>query len=150
MKRFIAFIAVLMCAAPMLALDRTAPVDPPDAQQQRLSVVDEVIRMAQNGVGDDAIIAYVRNVREPFAVTSDDLIALANARVSDRVVRELQNDAQQGRRYATRSTVLVSPYAYPYPYYAYPYGYYAPYWYGPRLSFGIVIGRGFGGFRHRW
>jgi len=139
-----------MFAAPLFALDKTnpAPVDPPDARQ-RLSVVDEVIRMAQAGVGDDAIISYVRSVREPFAVTSDDLIALTNARVSNRVIREMQNDSQD-RRYTTRSTVLVSPYAYPYYGYPYPYGYYSPYWYGPRLSFGIFIGPRFGGFRHRW
>jgi len=146
-------IAVLMFAAPLFALDKNnpAPVDPPDARQQ-LSVVDEVIRMAQAGVGDGAMISYIRQTREPFAVTSDDLIALANARVSDRVVRELQADAQRadGRGYAApRTTVLVSPYAYPY---YYPYGYYSPYSYGPRLSFGIAFGRGFGGFggfRHR-
>ena len=132
MKRLMSVIVVLMFAAPLFALDKTnpAPVDPPDARQQ-LSVVDEVIRMAQAGVGDDAMISYIRQTREPFAVTSDDLIALANARVSDRVVRELQNDAQQGRRYATQPRVLVSPYAYPYGYY--PYGYYSPYWYGPRF-----------------
>jgi len=142
-----------MIAAPLFALDRTTPVDPPDARQ-RLSVVDEVIRMSTAGVGDDAIISYIRESRESFAVTSDDLIALTNARVSDRVVRELQADAQlqDGRRYATQSRVLVSPYVYGYPYYPYSYysPIYSPYFYGPRLSFGIVIGPRFGGFRHRW
>jgi hypothetical protein len=145
MRRLISFAAVLMVAAPLFALDKTSPVDPPDARQ-RLSMIDEVIRMTQAGVGDDAIVSYIRGSREAFVVTSDDLIALTNARVSDRVIRELQNDAQD-RRYATRSTVLVSPYAYPY---YYPYPYYSPFWYGPRLSFGIVFGPRFGGFRHRW
>ncbi|HUJ15618.1 MAG TPA: hypothetical protein VL284_17660 [Thermoanaerobaculia bacterium] len=153
MKRSLTFAIALLVAVPMFALDgQPAPVTPtPERAERRIVVVDDVIRMAQAGVSDDAIISYIRGVRDPFEVTSDDLIALSNARVSDRVVRELQAQAaasRDTRRPATRSAVVVAPYAYGYPYYYDPF--YSPLWY-PRLSvgFGFVFGPRFGGgFRH--
>jgi hypothetical protein len=146
-KRLMSLAVVLLMAAPLFALDN-ANRDPRD-DRRGPTVVDEVIRMAQAGVTDNAIIDYVRNIREPFAVTSDDLIALTNAHVSDPVIRELQSDSRAYRdaRPATR-TVLVAPYAYPY---YYPY-YYDPFFY-PRFAVGFGFGfgprLGFGHFRHR-
>jgi len=150
-KRFLSLAVVLLVAAPLFALDN-ADRDRRD-DRRGPTVVDEVIRMSEAGVADSAIIGYVNNYREPFAVSADDLIALTNAHVSEAVVRTVQNDASNrdtNARYP-RSTVLVSPYAYgyPYPYYYSPY--YDPFFY-PRLSigFGFGFGRGFGGgFRHR-
>jgi hypothetical protein len=148
-KRFLSLAVVLLVAAPLFALD--------DANRDRRddrrgpTVVDDVIRMSEAGVADRAIIDYVNNYRQPFAVSADDLIALTNAHVSEAVVRAVQNDASNrdtNARYP-RSTVLVSPYAYGYPYYYSPY--YDPFFY-PRLTvgFGFGFGRGFGGgFRHR-
>ena len=149
MKHFLSLAVVLLVAAPLFALD--------DANRDRRddrrgpTVVDDVIRMSEAGVADRAIIDYVNNYRQPFAVSADDLIALTNAHVSEAVVRAVQNDASNrdtNARYP-RSTVLVSPYAYGYPYYYSPY--YDPFFY-PRLTvgFGFGFGRGFGGgFRHR-
>ena len=149
MKRFFSLAVILLVAAPLFALDDASR----DRRDDRRgpTVIDEVIRMSEAGVADSAIIAYVNNVREPFAVTADDLIALTNAHVSEAVIRSVQNDSSNrdaNARYP-RSTVLVSPYAYPYPYYYSPY--YDPFFY-PRLSigFGFGFGRRFGGgFRHR-
>lgn len=104
--------------------------------------------MSQAGVADDAIVSYIRNTREPISVTADDLIALTNAHVSERVVKAVQDEAAARRDYNQRygrSTVLVAPYGYGYPYY------YDPFWY-PRYSLGVgfVFGPRFigGGFRH--
>jgi hypothetical protein len=141
-KRLISLIAVLFVAATLFAFDEGTRPDPADRRGP--AIIDEVIRMSQAGVGDDAIISYIRNTRQSFEVTSDDLIALTNARVSDRVVRALQDEAaarrNAARRYG-RSTVLVAPY--PYPYYYDPY-FYDPFFY-PRFSLGV--GFVFGGPR---
>jgi hypothetical protein len=148
-KRFLSLAVVLLIAAPLFALDN-ADRDRRD-DRRGPTVVDEVIRMSAAGVADSAIIDWVNNSRGPFAVTSDDLIALTNAHVSEAVIRAVQNDSSNrdtNARYP-RSTVLVSPYVYGYPYYYSPY--YDPFFY-PRLSigFGFGFGRGFGGgFRHR-
>jgi hypothetical protein len=152
-KRLIPLLAVLLFAAPSFALDDASRTDRTDRGRRTVIVVDDVIRMAQAGVGDDAIIAYVRNTREPFDVSADDLIAMSNARVSERVMKAVEDEAAARKDYdrretrETRSTVYVSPYYYS-PYYSpYYYPYYDPFWYGPRVSFGFGFGFGprFGG-----
>ena len=157
MLRRLTFLAVLLLTIgtlPVLALDD--PAARTDRAPRTVIVVDEVIRMAQAGVSDDAIISYVRNSREPFDVSSDDLIAMTNARVSERVIKAVEEEA--GRRDSrdsydrrdtrdtreSRSTVFVSGYPYYYDPFYYPY-YYDPFFYGPRFSLGV--GFGFGGHR---
>ena len=148
-KRLMSLAIVFLVAAPLFALD---DANRSDRGRRGPYMVDEVIRMSQAGVGDDAIISYIRNARDVFEVTSDDLIALTNAHVSERVVRALQDETaarrDSGRRYG-RSTVLVSPYPYPY--------YYDPYYYDPFFYARFSLGVGFvfggprfigGGFRH--
>jgi len=152
-KRLIPLIAVFLFAAPSFALDEANRTDRPDRARRTVIVVDDVIRMAQAGVGDDAIIAYVRNTREPFDVSADDLIAMTNARVSEKVMKAVEDEAaaRKDRDYhrrdarETRSTVYVAPYPYYYDPFYYPY--YDPFWYGPRVSFGFGFGFGprFGG-----
>src|SRR5205085_6745476 len=104
-KRFFSLAVILLVAAPLFALDDASR----DRRDDRRgpTVIDEVIRMSEAGVADSAIIAYVNNVREPFAVTADDLIALTNAHVSEAVIRSVQNDSSNrdaNARYP-RSTV---------------------------------------------
>src|SRR5436309_6461353 len=78
-KRLIPLLAVLLFAAPSFALDEANRNDRTDRARRTVIVVDDVIRMAQAGVGGDAIIGYVRNTREPFDVSGDDLIAMTHA-----------------------------------------------------------------------
>ncbi len=162
MKRSIPLLALLILAAtPLFALDETNRTDRSDRARRTVIVVDDVIRMSQAGVGDDAIIAYVRNTRELFDISADDLIAMTNARVSERVIKAVEDEAaarresyDRRRSREGRSTVFVAPYPYYDPFY-YPY-YYDPFWYGPRFSFGIGFRFGprfIGGGRHfhrRW
>ena len=153
MKRLILLLAVLLFTAPLFALDEANRADRPDRARRTVIIVDDVIRMAQAGVGDDAIIAYVRNSREPFDVSADDLIAMTNAHVSEKVMKAVEDEAatRKDRDYdrrdtrESRSTVYVTPYPYYYDPYYYPY--YDPFWYGPRVSFGFGFGFGprFGG-----
>lgn len=160
MKRLILLLAALLVAAPSFALDEANRTDRPDRARRTVIIVDDVIRMSQAGVSDDAIISYIRNTREPFDVSADDLIAMTNARVSERVVKGLEDEAaarrdNYDRREAreSRSTVYVTPYPYSYDPFYYPY--YDPFWYGPRFSFGVgfVFGPRFihhGRFHRRW
>jgi hypothetical protein len=148
-KRFIPLIAVLLFAVPSFALDNANRGDRPDRAARTVIVVDDVIRMAQAGVSDDAIIDFVRNTREPFDINADDLIAMTNAHVSERVMKYVQEEAAARRDYnrrETRSTVYVAPYPYYYDPFYYPYD---PLWYGPRVGvgFGFGFGRHFGGGR---
>ncbi|MBV8515966.1 MAG: hypothetical protein JO197_01060 [Acidobacteria bacterium] len=156
MKRFLPAVAVLLsltAAAPMFALDspdrdgRETRTD----RRDRTSVIDDVIRMTQAGVGDDAIIKFVRDSRERYVVDADVIIALTDAHVSKPVLDAVMDYAydrdERGDRHTdgrTYSTVYVRPYYDPW-YSAYSPYYYDPFWYGPRLSIGL--GFGFGGYR---
>ena len=110
--------------------------------------------MAAAGVSDDAIVAYVRNTRDDFDVTADDIIAMTDAHVSREVVKAVVDEAaarRDRRGTGERSYSMAAPYPYYYnPYYP---AYYDPWWYGPRYSFGFGVGFGprfgGGGFRGR-
>ena len=148
MKRLIPLFALLLAvaAAPVFALDDANRND-----RDKRTLVDDVIRMSQAGVSDDAIISFVTHTRVRFDVTADDMIAMTNAHVSKEVVKAIVDEAadrRNGRRYGDRTAVYVAP-----PYYGwydpffYPY-YYDPFYYGPRVSIGFRFGGYFRG-RHR-
>ena len=113
MKR--AFILLFLVSTPLFALDRA-----------RRGIVDDVIRMSQAGVSDDAIIAFVVHTREDFDVTADDVIAMTNAHVSKEVVKAMLDEAdarKNRRREVERDDDDYLPYFYPY---------YDPWWFMPR------------------
>ena len=150
----------LTAAAPVFAAGRT------------VMVVDDVIKMAHAGVGDEEIIAFVQKSREPFDVNADDVIAMTDAHVSRAVIRAVVDESaalrgndrandrandRQDNSNVRRQTVYVAPAPYYSPYTSYYYdpyyyGYYDPFWYGPRVSLSFGFGHFFGGhFRHgRW
>jgi len=149
MKRLIPLAALLLAAAtPLFALDDAARTDRTD-RNRRIIVVDEVIRMSQAGVDDDAIISYVAKSREPFDVSADDIIAMTDAHVSKDVIKAVVDEsaARKDRRRYRDERVYVSP-AYYDPWF-YPYD---PFWYGPRFAVGVGFGFvprfGGRGFRH--
>jgi len=130
----------------------------PGDHARRPIIVDDVIRMAQSGVSDDAIIAYVKKYRDRFDVNADDVIAMNDAHVSKDVVRFVVDSAAAQRddradrdRDRDRAPARVYTGVYFDPWY--PSWYYDPFYYGfgPRFSFGVRIGGPrFGGhFRHR-
>lgn len=146
MKRLVLLFAALI-ALPLFAdevvRDRT-PVR---------TLVDDVIRMTQAGVNDEAILDFVRKSDERVDVTADDLIALTDAKVSKDVIKELidRADERDGRRRTTRERVYVAP-AYYGPYYGWGNPLWDPFWYGPHLSIGFGWGYGYrygGGYYHR-
>ena len=153
MKRLFSAVGVLLfitAAMPALALTEVGDRAPSRQTARRPIIIDDVIRMSQAGVADDAIIAYVRKYRDRFDVNADDVIALTDAHVSKDVVKFLvdeagaqkndRRDRQPARYYGG---VYVDPWFYP----GY---YYDPFFYGPRFSLGLRFGPRFGGhFRGR-
>jgi len=122
-----------------------------DRNSRRPIIIDDVIRMSQAGVGDDAIIAYVRKYRDRFDVNADDVIALNDAHVSKDVVKVVVDEASARKddRYRDREPARFYGGVYINPWY-YPSYYYDPFFYGPRFGFGIGFGPRFGGGRfHR-
>jgi hypothetical protein len=153
-KRVILAVAILlvtMVALPAFAVSRT------------VVVVDDVIKMAKAGVGDDEIIAFVKKTPDAFDITGDDVIAMTDAKVSRAVIKFVIDESAARMRADARGTptrrettaVYVRPYYDPF-YYG-SYGYYDPFWYGPRLSLnfgggyygGGYYGRGHYGGGHR-
>src|SRR5438128_3930254 len=86
------------------------------------TVVEDVIRMSQAGVGDEAIIAFVVHTREPFTVTADDVIAMTNAQVSKDVIKAVVDEAEARKRVRRQEDDYI-------PFY---YQYYDPWWFMPR------------------
>ena len=110
------------------------------------NVVDDVIRMTRAGVSEEAIVDFVHKNNDRIEVNADDMIAMADAKVSRFVMKAILDDAdvsdgRSNRQIVERDTVVVAPRYGGYGYTYDPY-YYDPFWYGPRLSLGF----GFGSF----
>ena len=152
MKRLFLALSLLL-TLPLFALDATTEALRDRAR--RPIIIDDVIRMSQAGVGDDAIIAYIHKYRDRFDVNADDIIAMNDAHVSKDVVKVMVDESTTRRnerepapvrRYS--AGVYVDPWFYP----GY-YGYYDPFYYGwgPRFSVGIRFGGRYGHYhRGRW
>jgi hypothetical protein len=119
---FVLFLAV--ASAPLFALDTRAARSPQN-------LIDDVIRMSQAGVSDEAIISFVVHAREPFDVTADDVIAMTKANVSTAVVKAVVDEAAARKDDDRPRTEVAPAEAEPYFYPFYPYIYYDPYWYMP-------------------
>ena len=155
MKRLLLAFSLLL-TLPLFALDATTDANATrNDRARRPLVIDDVIRMSQSGVSDDAIIAYVKKYRDRFDVNADDVIAMNDAHVSKDVVRAVVDESAVRRDDRGRDReparyyggVYVDPWFYP----GY-YGYYDPFWYGwgPRFSVGVRFGGGrYGHYRGR-
>jgi hypothetical protein len=155
MKRFFPALSVLLflsAAVPAFAIDDTPDNDGRAVTRDRTTVIDDVIRMSQAGVSDDAIIKFVRASRDNYVVNADVIIALTNAKVSKAVLDAVMDSAsmrdddrgdnRDDERPAATNVYVRSGYS---PYY-YPYYAYDPFWYAPRFSVSVGFGR-WGGSR---
>jgi hypothetical protein len=156
MKRLLTAVAALLflAAAPVFAFDSPDRDQRAADRHDRTTVIDDVIRMTQAGVSDDAIIKYVHESRDGYAVNADVIIAMTDAHVSKQVLDAVMDDAygrddrRTGDRRSTTTTVYVRPSVLYDPWvYGYGYGYgYDPFWYGPSFSLGFGWGgRYYGG-----
>jgi len=157
MKRLIpvfSTLLLLITAAPAFAFDHgdVAPATLTAHSSRRPMIIDDVIRMSQAGVGDEAVIAYVQKYRDRFDINADDVIALNDAHVSRDVIKTMVNESsarKSDRSYdAPVQRVYTGVYYDPW---FYPYSYYDPFWYGPRVGLSFRFGPryGGGGFHHR-
>lgn len=153
-------------AVPPAANNTTAP--------QLAYGVPEILRLKQAAVGDDTIIAYIKNSGNSYGLNADQIIYLRQQGVSDAVVSTMLNQPKPGVAVAPAPTVASPPaastassgqvstatvaptvtyvqtvptttYYYSQPYYD-PYYYPACGWYPPvSLSFGWYGGGGWHG-----
>jgi hypothetical protein len=76
----------------LLALLPTTTIhasDPAEQQQAKSLTVGDVVKMFQNGIGDDVIIAKLNKEGKAFDLSADDLIELKKAGVSNSVLKAM-------------------------------------------------------------
>ncbi len=56
--------------------------------------VAEVVKLTQSGVGDDVVVAYVKNAQTPYNLSANDIITLKNYGVSSGVISAMLNRDQ--------------------------------------------------------
>jgi hypothetical protein len=135
--------------------------------------VSEILKLAQAKIGDDTIIAFIKNSRNSYGLDANQIIYLRQQGISDAVVTAMLNQPGPGMAAATPtapapqlvgastatiasgSTATVAPsvtYVQTVPdttYYYQPYYYPAYAWYPPvSFSFGWGWGGGHGGGWH--
>ena len=121
---------------------------------------DDLKKLAQAGLSDDTVIAFVKSHGLLALLSADDLAELKKAGMGEKALTFLVSPPTKDQTAPAPSTstpyassnVVYSYYDYPSSYYfpAYAYPYYYPYSY-PYFGFGVDIfsrGRDFGGFRH--
>jgi hypothetical protein len=139
------------------------------------AVTDDAIKLAQNGIKDDVIVAWCET--QPMtSITAQDVLRLKEGKVPEAAIIALIRTAAAHRPIMTAPTAPAAPgteyveaptattyvapaphYVYDSPYYyGYPYNYGYPYYgWGPSLGFGFNFGgghfggHGFGGGHHR-
>src|SRR5436189_1946211 len=53
--------------------------------------VGEVVRLAESGVGEDIIIAYIQNSQAPFEVSADQVLYLRDIGLSSQMITAMLN-----------------------------------------------------------
>jgi hypothetical protein len=76
-------------------------------------MIPDIVRMTQSNVSDDNIIAQIRNSGSVYHLSPDDVTALHNQGVSDRVLRYMQDTAMRPvvvrQVYVEPAPVIVEP-----------------------------------------
>jgi hypothetical protein len=60
---------------------------PANSAQTRAMTVDDVIRLSKSGLSDDVIIKQIKKKGQPFDLTTDQLVQLKSASVSERIIQ---------------------------------------------------------------
>jgi hypothetical protein len=90
---------IAAAALPLLSAysqETPAPAPPaapsPEAVPANFSpAVGEAVKLAQSGVGEDVVAAYVKNTQAPYNLSANDIIALRNAGISEPIVTAMLN-----------------------------------------------------------
>jgi hypothetical protein len=91
---------LLMCLlfAPTSSLPQNHALPPPVGG----ITFEQVIRLSQSGLSDDVIIAQIKKRPQPFDLSTDQLIQLKTAKVSDRIIQTMMVPSSSA---ATASTI---------------------------------------------
>ena len=73
--------------------------------------VSQVVKLAQAKIGDDTIIAYIKNSRNSYGLTVDQIIYLRQQGISDTVITAMLNQPGPGVAVATPTTPAPQPVA---------------------------------------
>jgi hypothetical protein len=85
MKRIAFLVAAFLFFAPLLVA--TAQQSEATSSQAKA----DIMKMAAAGVGDDVLLAYIRNSKTPFRLSADDIIALNTDKVGSSVIEAILN-----------------------------------------------------------
>lgn len=96
-------ILVALLIASALAPDISKCQTPARAGDQQVSVED-VLTMSQVGLSDDIVIAKIHQHNRPLDLSTDDLVRLKKAKISDSVIRALINPSAAP---AAATTIVV-------------------------------------------
>lgn len=129
--KYLKYLCLLPLSASLLltgCVTRTYTVAPQPPAGPTLA---EVQSMSQAHVSDSVIIAQIQNSSTRYRLTSDQIISLKSAGVSDAVINALINSASKPQpETTTSSTTVVEPYPYPYVYVdPWPWWGWGPYYY---------------------
>ena len=84
-----------------------AAVNPPVAQLSYGAL--QVVQLAQAKVGDDTIIAYIKNSGNSYGLAADQIIYLRHQGISDAVITTMLNQPKPGVAVATPTTPAPQP-----------------------------------------
>ena len=73
--------------------------------------VSQILQLAQAKVGDDTIIAYIKNTRNSYGLNADQIIYLRHQGVSDAVITTMLNQPRPGVAVPTPTTPAPRPVA---------------------------------------
>src|SRR5271169_3325197 len=79
------FVVPLLLPFARRGVAQTAPAHAP--KPSAAMSVNDVIRLSQSGLGDEIIIGQIQRHAQSFDLTTDDLLRLKAARVSEAVIR---------------------------------------------------------------
>jgi hypothetical protein len=75
--------------APAAAQSKVIDFSQPTNSPPKPMTVDDVIKLSKAGLSDDVIIAQIKKRPQPFDLSTDQLIQLKSAHVSDRVIQAI-------------------------------------------------------------
>ncbi len=134
-------VAVSGCMTGYTAIDREhGYMAERDSTMPPPMTINDVIALSQDSVSADVIISQIKATDSYFRLSTDDIVALRKAGVTDKVINAMIQTSSQPRN--RRAGTLAYPSYYPYwwyswyPYYWYPWYSWYPSYYGISWRFG--------------
>jgi|SRR3990170_6476151 len=90
--------------------------------------IEDIIRLNNEGIGDEVIISQIRTTHSFFELNTDEIVELKKAGVSEKVINEMiKTSVPRDKQRVVRGYYSYPNYSYPY-YYPYYYSYYGYPW----------------------